>query len=165
MRTVGSVALNAAPDVDLLKQPWLQRQVLMRSGHPESTALVYAASWWNEADAAHLLKDASVPVGAVLRQSRAEIFRDIRSVYLGDCPKLALMFGAPGPFWGRDYVFWRHGRPLTVIHEVFSPQLSRYLGPASNCARGASGGVGLQSSLQLPINGNGSVDGNGISTR
>lgn len=37
--------------------------------------------------------------------------------------------GAKGPFWGRQYVFfWKGGMPLTVIYEVFSPKLERYLG-------------------------------------
>lgn len=35
----------------------------------------------------------------------------------------------PGPFWGRQYLFWSGQRPLTLIYEVFSPKLQRYLGP------------------------------------
>ena len=38
-------------------------------------------------------------------------------------------FREKGPFLGRHYLFWHHGRPLTVIYEVFSPKLSRWLGP------------------------------------
>jgi hypothetical protein len=30
---------------------------------------------------------------------------------------------APRELWGRHYVFWAGGRPLTVIYEVFSPRL------------------------------------------
>jgi chorismate lyase len=33
------------------------------------------------------------------------------------------------PFWGRHYLFWHHGKPLTLIYEVFSPYLTKYLGP------------------------------------
>ena len=39
--------------------------------------------------------------------------------------------GVDGPFWGRQYVFWHGGKPLTVIYEVFSPRLQEYLGPIS----------------------------------
>jgi hypothetical protein len=39
-------------------------------------------------------------------------------------------FGRTGPYWSRHYRFFRNGRPLTVIREVFSPQLERWLGPA-----------------------------------
>lgn len=35
-----------------------------------------------------------------------------------------------GPFWGREYIFWHGGRPLTVIYEVFSSALEEFLGPA-----------------------------------
>ncbi|MFM6197906.1 MAG: chorismate pyruvate-lyase family protein, partial [Dolichospermum sp.] len=27
------------------------------------------------------------------------------------------------------YLFWHHGKPLTLIYEVFSPFLTKYLGP------------------------------------
>ncbi len=40
-------------------------------------------------------------------------------------------FGHSGPYWGRQYVFWHGRRPLTLIHEVFSPTLQRFLGPLS----------------------------------
>lgn len=42
---------------------------------------------------------------------------------------LGRMLGHQGPFWGRQYIFWNNRRPLTVIHEVFSPALQRYIGP------------------------------------
>ena len=37
----------------------------------------------------------------------------------------------PPLFWGRHYIFWRGGRPLTVIYEAFSPALAEYLGPCA----------------------------------
>ncbi|MHC5832457.1 MAG: chorismate pyruvate-lyase family protein, partial [Nostoc sp.] len=37
-------------------------------------------------------------------------------------------FDVTGPFWGRHYLFWHHGQPLTLIYEVFSPYLTKYLG-------------------------------------
>lgn len=39
-------------------------------------------------------------------------------------------FGAAGPFWGRQYLFWHGRRPLTLIYEVFSTALEELLGPA-----------------------------------
>ncbi len=50
-------------------------------------------------------------------------------VYRGTSPELEAAFGHKGPFWGRHYFFWREGAPLTLIYEVFSPQLEAYLGP------------------------------------
>ena len=40
------------------------------------------------------------------------------------------IFDAPGPFWGRHYIFWHDGVPMTVVYEVFSPRLERAIGPA-----------------------------------
>lgn len=42
---------------------------------------------------------------------------------------LCRAFNSEGPFWGRDYIFYTGGRPLTLIYEVFSTQLEEYLGP------------------------------------
>ncbi len=38
-------------------------------------------------------------------------------------------FSHRGPFWSRHYRFFRGGTALTVIREVFSPQLETWLGP------------------------------------
>jgi hypothetical protein len=45
-------------------------------------------------------------------------------------PWLQDRFGNPGPYWSRHYRFFRQGKALTVIREVFSPALERWLGPA-----------------------------------
>lgn len=45
--------------------------------------------------------------------------------------RLQVYTGARGPFWGRQYLFWHGGQPLTLIHEVFSPHLAQYLGGPS----------------------------------
>lgn len=60
-------------------------------------------------------------------QARKELYREIKVVRLGHSDQLAAHFGAPGPFWGRQYLFWSGGAPLTLIHEVFSPALADYL--------------------------------------
>lgn len=41
-------------------------------------------------------------------------------------------FQASGPFWGRHYVFWHNGKPLTLIYEVFNTALESYLGPCGS---------------------------------
>lgn len=58
-----------------------------------------------------------------------ELYREIHALLRGHSPRLEQLLGCEGPFWGRQYVFWSGGRPLTLIYEVFSPQLQRYLGP------------------------------------
>lgn len=76
------------------------------------------------------------------------MFRDIRRVFRGENEMLAHTFRchhdgvadigdeAVGEdderireeLWGRSYVFWRNGEPLTLVYEVFSPALSEFLG-------------------------------------
>ena len=59
---------------------------------------------------------------------RTELYREIKRVFLGNQPELEEAFGCSGPFWGRYYLFWKDGRPLTLIYEVFSHSLDAYLG-------------------------------------
>lgn len=54
---------------------------------------------------------------------------------LGHSAALEAHFDAEGPFWGRQYLFWHAGAPLTLIHEAFSPRLLQYLAPPSNDSR------------------------------
>ncbi|MGL5510593.1 MAG: chorismate pyruvate-lyase family protein, partial [Microcoleaceae cyanobacterium] len=63
-----------------------------------------------------------------LARLRTELYRDVQGVCYGHSPQLELAFGQSGPFWGRHYLFWHHGKPLTLIYEVFSPYLQKYLG-------------------------------------
>jgi len=58
-----------------------------------------------------------------------ELYRDVQGIYCGDLVALESAFEQSGPFWGRHYLFWHHGKPLTLIYEVFSPYLTKYLGP------------------------------------
>lgn len=50
-------------------------------------------------------------------------------VYQGHSPKLEELLQCEGPFWARNYFFYHSGRPLTLIHEVFSNRLEDSLGP------------------------------------
>lgn len=129
MQLVDPAQHSLAPStVELLTGPLLRRQVLLRSSDSGCSPLVYAASWWNQDEGSRLLRNASVPVGAVLRSKRAEVFRDIQLVYFGHSEEYEELLGTSGPMWGREYVFWHDSRPLAIIHEVFSPRLDEYLG-------------------------------------
>jgi hypothetical protein len=104
---------------------------------PPGAAVVYAASWWNAAEARRCLADADLPIWTSLSAGRAELHRELLGVQAGSSPYLEEAFGAaaggggaPPLFWGRYYVFWRGGAPLTVIFEAFSPALEAFLGPA-----------------------------------
>ncbi len=58
-----------------------------------------------------------------------ELYRDVQGIYCGDSVALEAAFEQSGYFGGRHYLFWNHGKPLTLIYEVFSPYLTKYLEP------------------------------------
>jgi chorismate lyase len=91
--------------------------------------LAYAASWWEASHVDEYLQNRSLPIWASLARLRTELYRDVQGLYYGESKALELAFGQEGPFWGRHYLFWHHGKPLTLIYEVFSPYLTQYLGP------------------------------------
>lgn len=91
---------------------------------------VYAASWWSAATFAEFMSDASSPMWSNLRSQNVELYREVRRVYQGDNEALERVFQTKGPFWGRHYIFWHGGKPMTVVYEVFNPRLERALGPA-----------------------------------
>jgi chorismate-pyruvate lyase len=129
----GGVANPPPEEISELKPPLLRRQVWLRCG--EQT-LAWAESWWNQAQAEDYLRQKDQPIWHSLTSKRAELFREVDGLAKVDAPWLAERFGSPGPFWSRHYRFFRGGKELTVIREVFSPALETWLGPAS------SGGTG-----------------------
>lgn len=102
-------------------------QVILRSGSLDAPALVYAASWWRAETIDTYLRDKSMPIWVSLSQGKVQVFRDLRRVYKGHSQELEAVFQEAGPFWGRHYIFWHDGQPLTVIYEVFSPRLGDLL--------------------------------------
>jgi chorismate-pyruvate lyase len=114
-------------EVAELESPLLRRQVWLRC---QGEALAWAESWWNQAAAEANLRDRRQPIWRSLTADRAELFREVDGLARVSAPWLEQGFGASGPFWSRHYRFFRGGRELTVIREVFSPALERWLGPS-----------------------------------
>lgn len=49
--------------------------------------------------------------------------------FVGRNEELAVAFGFPGSLLcGRYYMFWRNGKAMTLIYEVWSPRLEDFLG-------------------------------------
>lgn len=116
-----------APDViRVVPGPRLRRQVWLRTASGQR--LAYATSWWEASHVDEYLQNRSLPIWSSLARLRTELYRDVQGIYHGQSVALELAFGQSGPFWGRHYLFWHHGRPLTLIYEVFSPYLAKYLG-------------------------------------
>lgn len=114
-------------EVAELVPPLLRRQVWLACG---DCTLGWAESWWNRDQAVAQLQRREQPIWRSLTEGRAELFREVDGLAQVDAPWLERRFGEQGPFWSRHYRFFRQGRELTVIREVFSPLLQRWLGPA-----------------------------------
>jgi chorismate lyase len=126
MSAIGMADDNAPDSLQMVPGPRVRRQVWLRTASGQR--LAYATSWWEARHVDEYLENKSLPVWASLAKLRTELYRDVRGIYCGDSPALAEAFGEPGELWGRHYLFWHHGQPLTLIYEVFSPYLQRYLG-------------------------------------
>ena len=114
-------------EVRELEPPLLRRQVWLDCG---GETLAWAESWWNQTEAEQHLRDRNLPIWLSLTQGRSELFREVDGLALVNSTWLEEGFGTQGPFWSRHYRFFRQGRELTVIREVFSPRLEQWLGAA-----------------------------------
>lgn len=127
MSNIGMDA-DAAPDlIQAVPGPRLRRQVWLRT--TSGQRLAYATSWWEASHVDEYLQNRSLGIWDSLARLRTELYRDVQGIYYGNCVALESAFEQSGPFWGRHYLFWHHGQPLTLIYEVFSPYLTKYLGP------------------------------------
>ncbi len=126
MSLIGTDDDNAPKQIQAISEPRLRRQVWLRTASGQR--LAYAASWWDANHVDEYLQNRSLPIWESLSRLHTELYRDIQGIYYGHSKALELAFGEKGPFWGRHYLFWHRGRPLTLIYEVFSPYLCKYLG-------------------------------------
>ena len=122
---------EAPAEVAELDQPLLCRQVWLRCG---CQTLAWAESWWNQLEAERHLQQRNQPIWRSLTAKRAELYREVDGLALVEAPALEEGFGRPGPYWSRHYRFFRGGKELTVIREVFSPAVEQWLGPAQHTA-------------------------------
>lgn len=133
MSLVGTEGDAAPKQIEQVPGPHLRRQVWLRTASGQR--LAYATSWWEASHVDDYLENRNLPIWASLAKLRTELYRDIQGIYFGESAALEAAFGQKGPFWGRHYLFWHHGEPLTLIYEVFSPYLIRYLGPMGSKCR------------------------------
>jgi chorismate lyase len=126
MSLIGRDEDGAPQQIQAIPEPRLRRQVWLRTASGQR--LAYATSWWDAAHVDEYLQNRSLPIWESLSRLHTELYRDIQGIYYGHSPALEVAFGERGPFWGRHYLFWHDRKPLTLIYEVFSPYLSKYLG-------------------------------------
>ncbi len=132
MSVVGMDQDGAPPEILEIPGPRLRRQVWLRTASGQR--LAYATSWWNADHVDEYLQNRSIPIWASLARLRTELYRDVRGICCGHSPILTAAF-EPGQLWSRHYLFWHHGQPLTLIYEVFSPNLQQYLGQLPDIAK------------------------------
>jgi chorismate lyase len=126
MSLIGMDDDGAPKQIQAVPGPRLRRQVWLRTASGQR--LAYATSWWDANHVDEYLQNRNIPIWASLARLRSELYRDIQGIYYGHSEALESAFEEEGPFWGRHYLFWHHGQPLTLIYEVFSPYLKKYLG-------------------------------------
>lgn len=126
MSAVGMDLDGAPTQIQAVPGPRLRRQVWLRTASGQR--LAYATSWWEASHVDEYLQNRNLPIWASLTRLRTELYRDVQGLYYGHSKALESAFSELGPFWGRHYLFWHHGQPLTLIYEVFSPYLTKYLG-------------------------------------
>ena len=119
---------EAPVEVKELEPPLLRRQVWLTCN---SQTLAWAESWWNHQAAELHLKNKEQPIWKSLTQGRSELFREVDGLALVNADWLESEFEEDGPFWSRHYRFFRQEKELTVIREVFNPQLQTWLGPTT----------------------------------
>lgn len=127
MSAIGMDTDGAPTQIEAVPGPRLRRQVWLRTASGQR--LAYATSWWEASHVDEYLQNRSLPIWASLARLRTELYRDVQGIHYGQSAALEQAFEQSGPFWGRHYLFWHHKQPLTLIYEVFSPYLTRYLGP------------------------------------
>ena len=114
-------------EIDQLKEPLIRRQVWIRN---QNKNLAWAESWWNSQQVSLNLKSKEEPIWKNLTQDRSELFREVDSISIVNSNWLEEEFCFEGPFWSRNYRFFRNKKPLTIIREVFNPLLETWLGPS-----------------------------------
>ncbi len=129
MSPIGKDNDGAPEEIEAISDPRLRRQVWLRTASGQR--LAYAASWWDANHVDEYLQNRSLPIWKSLSLLHTELYRDVRGICYGNSPALEKAFKQPGPFWGRHYLFWHDRQPLTLIYEVFSPYLQKYLGEMS----------------------------------
>ena len=112
-------------EINQLTGPLIRRQVWIKNNNKN---LAWAESWWNAEQVGTNLKAKEEPIWKNLTQDRSELFREVDSISIVNETWLEDQFCFKGPFWSRNYRFFRNKKPLTIIREVFNPHLESLLG-------------------------------------
>tara|TARA_Y100000589_G_C27176085_1_gene638829 strand:+ start:923 stop:1531 length:609 start_codon:yes stop_codon:yes gene_type:complete len=116
---------EAPGEINQLKEPLIRRQVWIKSNN---MTLAWAESWWNSEEIKTNLINKKEPIWKNLTKDRSELFREVDAIAIVNAKWLQKEFLYTGPFWSRNYRFFRNHKPLTIIREVFNPYIEKWLG-------------------------------------
>jgi chorismate lyase len=126
MTDIGDEDDNVPIGIEKIPAPRIRRQIWLKSA-TTGEIFSHATSWWQASTMQEYLKDTSLPIWKSLNQEFTELYRDLKGVYQGYSPGLVSAFGDK-PYWARHYLLWHGGVPLTLIYEIYSPAIAKYLG-------------------------------------
>ena len=112
-------------EINQLTKPLIRRQVWIKNN---DITLAWAESWWNIDAVNTNLTNKKEPIWKNLTKDRSELFREVDTISIVDSHWLKKEFSFTGPFWSRNYRFFRNKKPLTIIREVFNPFIEKWLG-------------------------------------
>ena len=112
-------------EIHQLSKPLIRRQVWIKNN---DITLAWAESWWNNEAVNINLPNKKEPIWKNLTKDRSELFREVDAISIVNSHWLQKEFSLKGPFWSRNYRFFRNKKPLTIIREVFNPHLESLLG-------------------------------------
>ena len=112
-------------EINQLTKPLVRRQVWIKNNN---LTLAWAESWWNIEAVNMNLTNKKEPIWKNLTKDRSELFREVDTIAIVDSDWLQKEFSCTGPFWSRNYRFFRNKKPLTIIREVFNPYIENWLG-------------------------------------
>ena len=112
-------------EINQLTKPLVKRQVWIKNN---DITLAWAESWWNIEAVNMNLTNKKEPIWKNLTKDRSELFREVDAISIVNSSWLQKEFSLKGPFWSRNYRFFRNKKPLTIIREVFNPYIEKWLG-------------------------------------
>jgi chorismate-pyruvate lyase len=65
------------------------------------------------------------PIGKSMIEAEIDIHRQLQTIYYGYSSEIEQIFDSYGPIWGRSYFIYCDKKPAVLIHEFFSPALTR----------------------------------------
>ena len=112
-------------ELNQLNGPLIRRQVWIKSNKKN---LAWAESWWNADQVSENLRAKEEPIWKNLTQDRSELFREVDRISLVNAKWLEDQFCFKGPFWSRNYRFFREKKTLNNYKGSFQSKFGNFTG-------------------------------------